>query len=176
MKQCCHKCELVADEGECDAGRRVGSNMDFHEGKTCYEALAEYETEDKDEDNDEEQHACVSYGFGAMMKQCCHKCELVADEGECDAGRRVGGNMDFHEGKTCYEALAEYETEDKDEDNDEEQHACVSYGFGAMMKQCCHTCELVADEGECDAGMRLGGNMKFHEGKTCYEALAEYET
>ena len=57
------------------------------------------------------------------------------------------------------------------------QIACVSFGYGAMMKPCCETCTLVNSEAECvvPAGF-TGGGKRAYPGLTCQEALARFRT
>lgn len=43
---------------------------------------------------------CVRYGFGAMMKKCCHKYADAKDGASCRPGG-VGGGVVFHEGVWC---------------------------------------------------------------------------
>ena len=57
------------------------------------------------------------------------------------------------------------------------QIACVSFGYGTMMKPCCETCTLVNSEDECvvPAGF-TGGGKRAYPGLTCEEALARFRT
>ena len=51
------------------------------------------------------------------------------------------------------------------------RHACVSFGFGAMMIKTKGTCELVPENG-CTMPIRMmGGGKKMYKGKTCAVAI-----
>ena len=57
------------------------------------------------------------------------------------------------------------------------QTACVSFGYGAMMKPCCETCTLVNSEAECVVPANtFGGGRRAYPGLSCDQALARFRT
>ena len=55
--------------------------------------------------------------------------------------------------------------------------ACVSFGYGAMMKPCCETCTIVNSEADCIVPSgSTGGGKRGYPGLSCDQALLRFRT
>ena len=94
-----------------------------------------------------------------------------------DAARGVGVAMDLDACAACKERQASGENTAcvTECEVSGETHACVSFGFGAMMKKTQGTCELTK-ETDCaiPEGMVGGGKMLYKD-TTCVDALKQHD-
>merc|ERR1712072_442163 len=80
-------------------------------------------------------------------------------QNDCHVGNRMGGRTVF-ETMDCKAATLKHESKSTHKDTAQDPGCCVSYGFGARMKPCCHKFSAMK-RGTCSTGNRMGGATKF---------------
>jgi len=111
------------------------------------------------------------------MKPCCLSTRVVTDEGACPVATRDGGATFYHSGKCPLSAdeasslqpeshgpIASTLSVASNMDTSAEEGCCFSYGFGAMMKPCCLSAQMVTHAAACNTEQRVGGATHFKKG------------
>jgi len=141
-KPCCHQYEDGIFPDKCVV-TALGQGVEHYPGNSC------------DEVKTSTNGCCVSFGYGDFMVPCCHTYEDDVADSSCVVSTDViGGGSKMHfPDQRCTEVKA---------------GCCVTFGYGSMMKPCCHQYEDGIFPDKCVV-TALGQGVKHYPGDSCDE-------